>query len=337
MITKTTVTVIVVTLNRPKSVERCLDCLSNQTHSPDQVIVVDASPGRETREVVERHPDVLYLRNENGWGQMTASRNIGLLESTGEIIAFVDDDAYAADHWLEALLAAYEDPTVAAVGGQVLSPNPNARPEPIEKIGLFTKDGMIAGCFSADPGKIIEVDHIMGCNMSYRRSVLAELGGLREEYTGISGVREDTDICLRLKALNKKIVFQPRASVVHEGASQAVGRRFDFRYDRYCRRNQVYMLMRNFGPKPIVWRYLVKSTIREIRHAGWRRPIQVIPRFLNSAVGKTWGFFRGLMMWMKFGTEPRRIQEGQAIKAYLLKGPVDQKLKAEASSVTLNV
>ena len=90
-----TVTVIVVTLNRPDCVRRCLNCLLEQQPRPDQVIVVDASADDLTRTATAEFPGVLYLRNDNGFGRMTASRNIGLKRAVGEMIAFVDDDAFA--------------------------------------------------------------------------------------------------------------------------------------------------------------------------------------------------------------------------------------------------
>src|SRR5690242_20240542 len=116
-----TVTVIIVTLNRPEHVRNCLAQLRAQTRLADQIIVVDASPDDLTQNLVRNEfAEVLYLRNDNGIGRMTASRNIGILQSTGQIIAFIDDDGYASPDWLENLLQAYADPEIGAVGGRVL-------------------------------------------------------------------------------------------------------------------------------------------------------------------------------------------------------------------------
>ena len=70
-----------------------------------QVIVVDASTDDKTRRVVEGFPGTIYLRNELGYGHMTAGRNIGLAVATGDVISFIDDDAFAHPGWLQALLA----------------------------------------------------------------------------------------------------------------------------------------------------------------------------------------------------------------------------------------
>ena len=115
-----TVSVVVVTMNRPGHVQTCLDRLAAQVPRPDQVIVIDASPDDRTRDVVARHPGVLYRRNELGYGHMTASRNIGLAAATGDVVSFIDDDAFAHPGWLAGLLDAYRlHPEAAAVGSEL--------------------------------------------------------------------------------------------------------------------------------------------------------------------------------------------------------------------------
>src|SRR5437016_5263337 len=115
-----TISVIIVTLNRPECVKRCLDCLDAQAQRPDQVIVVDASPDDQTRLVASGHPEVIYLRNVLGYGHMSHGRNVGLKSSIGEIVAFIDDDAYVHPAWTQSILAPYCDPEVGAVGGRAL-------------------------------------------------------------------------------------------------------------------------------------------------------------------------------------------------------------------------
>ena len=84
----------------------------------------------------------------------------------------------------------------------------------VDRIGRLTADGELHGYFAADPGRTIEVDHVMGCNMSFRRDVLALLGGFREDYPGISGVREDSDMCVRVRQRGYKIMFAPQAAMI---------------------------------------------------------------------------------------------------------------------------
>lgn len=250
---------IVVTLDRPDYVVQCLDSLDSQCPRPNQVIVVDASAGNETAKVVHQRQVVRYARNESGFGRMTASRNIGLRYATGSVVAFLDDDAFVRPGWVDAIRAAYADPLVGAVGGRALNGQAGESELGRDLVGRILPNGMHTGFHAADPGEVIEVDHLMGCNMSFRRSVLAKLGGFREDYPGISGVREDTDMCLRVKALGYRVVFNPAAVVDHVGAPQAKGRRMDWRYVLYSVRNHVVMLGRNYPlgswilPRYIAW------------------------------------------------------------------------------------
>ncbi len=311
-----TVSVIIVTLSRPDCVRRCVDHLRAQTRQPEEVIVVDSSANNLTRDVVEGFPGIVYTRNENGFGRMTASRNIGLKYAKGDVIAFLDDDAFAHPGWLENLLATYGDPDVGAVGGRALNHQPGEERCGVEVIGRLLPNGTHTGNFGADPGRIVEVDHLMGCNMSFRRDVLAKLGGFREDYPGISGVREDTDMCLRVRRANFRLLFNPAAAVDHIGAPQMVGRRFDTRYAYYSARNHVVMLARNGGPlgRYIIW--LAVSSMREfVRRLGG-----AVARLLANAIGTCAGIVSAARLIGKSGRDPiRHDSEAQELRRTLLR------------------
>jgi GT2 family glycosyltransferase len=237
--------VVIITLNRPDCVQECLDNLAAQSRIPEQVIVVDSSPDNRTTFVCDKFLSVfghfLYLRNETGIGRMTTSRNIALPHCKGQVISFIDDDAFAYPQWAEAVLSTLEDVGVDAVAGHVVGD----MSDPDLPIGVIDVNGNVIGNFGKLIDGPIEVEHAMGCNMSFRASVLTELAGFRTDYPGISGIREDTDVFLRLKALGRKIVFQPNASVRHIGAPQMKGRRFDLTYTYSAARNHTVLLIRN--------------------------------------------------------------------------------------------
>jgi GT2 family glycosyltransferase len=326
-----TCTVIVVTLNRPDCVRRCLNCLYAQEPAPDQVIVVDASADDLTRQVMAEFPTAIYLRNENGFGRMTASRNIGLKRATGSLIAFVDDDSFARPGWLKNLLATYEQDNVGAVGGRACNGVSGEESAGVSEIGQLKSNGALTGNFAADCQAIIEVDHVMGCNMSYRRQTLAELGGFREDYPGISGVREDSDMCVRVRQLGQRVLFNPAAIVDHIGAPQAVGKRFDARYEFYIQRNHLTLLVRNFGPfSSKLWRYLcynaVASTWKFIRSFGG-----AMLRLAAIAAGTVVGIVAGMRLLITTGKHPQRTDaDAEAIRAAL--GGVSWQKSAEHSA-----
>lgn len=301
-----TLTVIIPTYNRPDCVRRCLECLMAQEPGPDQIIVVDASPDTRTRDVVAEFEGVEYLRNERGAGFMTHSRNIGLTRARGEVVAFLDDDAFAHPGWTRNIVSAYSDPSVGGVGGRALNRHPDEETTGADRIGRITRAGELTGFFAADPGQIIKVDHIIGCNMSFRREVLQELGGLRDDYPGTE-LREETDLCFRVRKLGYHLLFTPYAVVDHIGAPQGKGQRFDLRYAYYAQRNHLVLLLRNFGPlAPIVWRYLGRSLLVHGVLEFARRIAAAFARLGILLAGTATGIAAGLWLALTQGTGPIR-------------------------------
>ncbi|MEI8233434.1 MAG: glycosyltransferase family 2 protein [Verrucomicrobiota bacterium] len=312
-----TATVIIVTLNRPDCLSRALEALLAQEHRPEQVVVVDSSRDDRTRRVMERFPDVLYLSVPEFFGRMTTARNAGLFYARGEIIAFLDDDAYPHPGWLKNLLAAYDSPKIGAVGGRALNGQLDEERRGRDNIGRLKPNGFLTGNFAADPGHMIEVDHLIGCNLSIRREALARLGGFRDDFRGISGLCEDTDMCLRVKMLGYTLRFQPAACVDHVGAPQAIGKRFDSRYQYFHRRNGLVLLVRNFGCSPIVLRFLFATGAQMVREC-FRNVGGAFARLAASAAGMAAGMAYSLLVFRPKGMDPvRRDPAGQAIRAAL--------------------
>lgn len=254
--TSPTASVVIATYRRPAHIRECLTHLAAQTTSPVRTIVVDASPDTLTRDVVAEFAGVEYRRNERGIGSTATSRAIGIADVTEEVVAFIDDDAYAEPEWLEELLRPYADERVGAVGGRARNGQPDEEQEGIGQIGLLLPDGRLTGHFAADPGRDVEVDHLLGANMSVRMSAVRALGGIRDFYPGTC-LREETDIALRMRRAGFTIVYTPAAVVRHVAGDYARGRRFDARYRYYGARNHIVLLATTLGYRdPHLRRYL---------------------------------------------------------------------------------
>lgn len=258
--TALTASVAVITYERPEYVARCLDHLAAQTRPPLEVIVVDSSTGQDTELLIrDRFPAVRYARCPAGPGAMATARNIAYGMSRGDIVAFVDDDAFAEPAWLERLVPHFDDPTVGAVGGRQIRGQPGELHQGTDSVGRLLEDGTLTGNFAAETGTTVEVDHLLGANMAFRRSVLDLLGGIRDGYAGTC-VREETDLCLRVSHAGYRLLYTPDAVVDHVAAPYVKGRRFDLRYAYWAQKNHLILLIRNFGlTKPIVRRYLSAS------------------------------------------------------------------------------
>lgn len=262
LMTEPTASVVIPTYRRPEYVRSCLTHLAALRRRPEQVIVVDASPDERTREVVRTFPGVVYLRNERGPGTTPESRDLGLRQARTEIVAFVDDDIEVPPEWLDLLLRSYDDPAVTAVGGRIVNGAPGEQTHGLDRLGRLLPSGDLTGYFTGDPGRRIDVDHLIGANMSFRRAALLEVGGIHGRYPG-PGLCEETDISLRQRALGRRIVFDPAAVVRHSSAPYRIrGARGDLRYDFYGRRNQMDMLIRVYGPRHPVCRRYVATVLR---------------------------------------------------------------------------
>ncbi len=270
-----TAAVAVVTYGRPTFVRTCLEHVIAQTRAADEVVVVDASPDDFTRRVVSDFPAVTYLRSEAGLGTTATSRAVALGATTCDVLAFIDDDAYADPDWLERLLVCYADPTVAAVGGLTRNGQPGELTEGVDQIGQLTSDGRLLGFFAADPGHDLDVDHLIGANMSIRVATARAIGGIRDYYPGTC-LREESDLLLRLGRAGHRIIYTPAAAVTHVAAPHPRGRRFDLRYHYYGHRNHVVLLSSTLGTADPRTRRYVAGVLRDDVAGALRESLQAL-------------------------------------------------------------
>ena len=192
-----------------------VESLRVQTHSPEEVIlVIDHNPGLATR-VWREMPDVTCVENHGRQG-LSDARNSGLAVATGDVVAFLDDDAEAEPQWLSLLAESYDDPAVVGVGGFAEPDWAEGRPS------WFPREfDWVVGCtYRGMPETAAPVRNLIGCNMSFRREVFDDLGGFTAGI-GRLGTRpvgcEETELCIRIaqRRPGSVILFDPRALVHH--------------------------------------------------------------------------------------------------------------------------
>lgn len=186
-----------------------------QTERPLEVIVVCDHNGELLARVRAEMPSVLALANEERRG-LSGARNTGVRAASGEIVAFLDDDATAAPDWLERLLEPYQDDRVMGVGGAVEPLWPSARPS------LFPAEfDWVVGCsYRGLPTRRSPVRNPIGANMSLRREVFATVGGFLTDVGRVGTWPlgcEETELCIRVRRRIPRsvIVYEPRARVRH--------------------------------------------------------------------------------------------------------------------------
>ncbi len=141
-------------------------------------------------------------------------RNIGIKNSSGEFLAFIDSDAYPRKDWLKNAIKYFSDTEVAAVGGPGVTPEEDSI---LQKAGGYVLSSFMVGGLANrySTGKPLVSDDIHSCNFIARKSILEEIGGWDEKYWP----GEDTLVCLGIKRLRKKMIESPDVVVYHHRRS----------------------------------------------------------------------------------------------------------------------
>jgi O-antigen biosynthesis protein len=195
------ISVVVCAYNAAGLIEECLTSLNHCDYPDLEVIVCDDGSSDDTVAIAQRFPfKVLALPR----GGLSAARNAGIEAATGEIVAFLDSDAFCHPSWPYHLAIALEGDDVVATGG------PNL---PVAGVGLVER------AVAQSPGAPMEVltdddraEHVPGCNMAFRKSALEEIGGFDPVFRAAG---DDVDVCWKLLDRGYSISFSPAAQVRH--------------------------------------------------------------------------------------------------------------------------
>jgi glycosyltransferase involved in cell wall biosynthesis len=215
------VSVVICTYNRADSLERTLESLRLLRYPHFEVVVVAGPCTDHTGHLLERwdrEVKVVWTDERN----LSLSRNLGIAAASGEIIAFIDDDALPDAAWLEDLIPAFSSPEVAATGGPVL----DFRGTTLQaRYNLANRWG--DAHVVLEPRRLDYLDHpdtwtfvyTMGTNSLVRRADLVGLGGFDENY---AFYLDETDLCLRLVQSGLRVVAQDRGVVHHKFLPSAI-------------------------------------------------------------------------------------------------------------------
>lgn len=196
------ISVVVCSYNGAATIRECLDAVTRLEYPDYEVLVVDDGSKDATAATASEYDAVRLVRIPNGG--LSHARNVGLHEARGEIIAYVDDDAYPDPHWLAYLGLAFRRTTHVGIAGPNLAPMESA---------------FVAECVSHSPGgpsHVLHTDvlaeHLPGCNMAFRRTAMLAIQGFDVNFR-IAG--DDVDLCWRLLERGGTLGFSAGALVWH--------------------------------------------------------------------------------------------------------------------------
>jgi GT2 family glycosyltransferase len=219
--------VVVCTNNRPAELERCLSGIAQQTIPPMEIVVVDNAMLDDRIVGIASRFGARYIQEPRQGA--SSARNRGVAESSGEIIAYLDDDAYPNADWLANLLTGFQDAHVMAVGGRTVAPVVDA--ESRELCALIQGPGSVMEKIVVDKShpQWFEMTAFGGLgmtgNMGFRRAAFELLNGFDQRLGLPDAAGEEQFAVFNLVDRGFKAAYVPDAVVTHPTSCTVEGLR----------------------------------------------------------------------------------------------------------------
>ena len=203
-------------MERIDDIRQAVQSALDQTCPLKEVIVAVDHNTELIEKLKSELPESVKLVANSGAKGLSDTRNAGIQSATGQVIAFIDDDAIASKDCMDKLLQQYQVRSVVAVGGRSvpvwISGRPSWFPEEL--------DWIVGSTYKGAPESVEQVNRLIGCNMSFRREAFKAAGLFSTDLgrTGISGEGEDSEICMRIRQRmpGTLILYEPNAIVYHK-------------------------------------------------------------------------------------------------------------------------
>ncbi|MBC7321440.1 glycosyltransferase family 2 protein [bacterium] len=193
------VSVIIPTRNRERIVSKCIELILNQDYSQYEIIVIDDGSEDNTREVLKkffnyRNFRFIPLSERKG---PAFCRNLGVKESEGELIIFIDSDIFVLPNFISSHVKVHKNHPggIVAVGPVIAISEIDA--------GLSSR------------GSILDFSnaYFASGNASIPREIFIKVGGFDEVFNVYGW--EDIDFGLKLKSFGISSVKVPDAVGYH--------------------------------------------------------------------------------------------------------------------------
>jgi len=217
------------TLNCIKSIKE-----ADWTGLKYEIIVVDNNSEDYLREILAwQYPEIKFIQNQKNLG-MGAGNNVGIKHAQGKYIAIMNPDTLAFKDTFKILYDFMEaNPEVGVVGPKQFNPDktiqdscfrwynvltPLYRRTPLGNFNFAKKDldRFLMKDYNKDSDR--EVDWLLGSFLFCRAGALDQVGLFDQRFFLYF---EDTDLCRRLWQKNWKVVYNPRAKIIHNHLRQS--------------------------------------------------------------------------------------------------------------------
>jgi GT2 family glycosyltransferase len=244
--------IVIPTFRRGDALAECFKSICALDYPMDriEVLIVDNGGAENTRAMAEPFFDRLSIRylvnpRNRGYG---FSVNRGIVESSGERILLLNDDARPAPGLLaecDRLLDA--DPSIGCVGCRAIE---RGYPRSGHGIGRIDESGEVVGNFDIDCVEPIEVEHVYGFCYVFTREAVRRAGVndrtlLAQPYS--SGNRIETDHCLTIRRRGLRVIYNPRMVAEHLANPRPDMSETSPRWKVNAIRNTIYLFLKHYG------------------------------------------------------------------------------------------
>lgn len=202
------ISIIIPTLNEEKYIGKCLEALT-RVDSPNieyEIIVVDNGSIDNTVEIAKSFNAKVLIKKD---AHIAELRNMGAMNSKGNILAFVDADCIVSQQWLQNAINCLEDTKSAVVGCVYKIP---ANSLWVGKVSDIISQKRRSGY----------VNYLPAGNIIVKKDCFFEVNGFDESLE----TNEDYDLCYRLREKGYKIFSDPSIESVHLGTPNTISHLF---------------------------------------------------------------------------------------------------------------
>jgi GT2 family glycosyltransferase len=222
------ISVLIPVFNSAYHTLRCLKSLAADQSCALEVIIFNNGSTDETDQLLKRYENIVVINSPINLGFVGAT-NAAAAQARGQFILMMNNDITIAKGKLGAAVRLFDtEPNIGAVGGLIKLATGRIQ----EAGALIYRDGSTNGFLRNRKHELPEgmfirdVDYCSGAFLLLNRDYYLAIGGLDEIFA--PGYYEETDLCMRLRSLGKRVVYTPEIALSHfEFGSFASGAAFE--------------------------------------------------------------------------------------------------------------
>lgn len=196
------VSVIVPVYNGSETLPLCLTALQQQSHPPDEIIVIDDGSTDDSADIAAGFGVGVSSGANAG---PAVARNRGAMMAQGDILLFTDADCAPVSDWVEQMVRPFADPEIAGAKGTYATRQKKLVPRFVQQEYQDRYDRMAGQTY---------IDFIDTYSAAYRRDCFVASGGFDTSFPTASV--EDQEFSFRLAEKGYKLVYVPGARVYHQ-------------------------------------------------------------------------------------------------------------------------